>query len=102
MVDRVCAYQSNYPYITGLLLLFAGSPANVDVGHKERPVGGSNYNWTRIAGLVARILGEYGDVTCADGSFSTGILYAEFLVDVLRDASELKGGLNRVNLMAAV
>lgn len=48
------------------------------------------------------ILAEYGDVTCADGSFSTGILYGQFLVDVLRDAAALPGGLNRVNLMSAV
>jgi len=49
-----------------------------------------------------RILAEYGNVTCADGSYSTGILYGEFLVNVLRSASEMEGGLNRVNLMAAV
>ena len=41
-------------------------------------------------------------MTCADGSYSTGILYGEFLVDVLRDAAALEGGLNRVNLMAVV
>ena len=51
---------------------------------------------------VESILAEYGDVTCADGSYSTGILYGEFLVDVLRSAAALEGGLNRVNLMAAV
>ena len=50
---------------------------------------------------IERILEEYGDVTCADGSFSTGVLYGEFIVDVLRSASEMPGGLNRVNLMAA-
>ncbi len=50
---------------------------------------------------IERILSEYGDVTCADGSFSTGVLYGEFIVDVLRSASELPGGLNRVNLLAA-
>jgi len=50
---------------------------------------------------VERILNEYGDVTCADGSYSTGVLYGEFLVDVIRAASEMDGGLNRVNLMAA-
>ena len=51
---------------------------------------------------VEEILAEYGDVTCADGSYSTGILYGEFLVDVLRSATAMEGGLNRVNLMAAV
>ncbi len=51
---------------------------------------------------IEAILAEYGNVTCADGSYSTGVLYGEFLVDVLRSAAALEGGLNRVNLMAAV
>ncbi|MFT4774202.1 MAG: branched-chain amino acid transport system substrate-binding protein [Ilumatobacter sp.] len=51
---------------------------------------------------IERVLSEYGNVTCADGSYSTGYLYGEFLVGVLRSASELEGGLNRVNLMAAM
>ncbi len=51
---------------------------------------------------VEAILAEYGDVTCADGSYSTGVLYGQYVVDVLRAAAELEGGLNRVNLMAAV
>ncbi|MEM9135055.1 MAG: ABC transporter substrate-binding protein [Actinomycetota bacterium] len=51
---------------------------------------------------VERILDEYGGVTCADGSFSTGVLYGQFVEDVLRDAAAMEGGLNRVNLMAAV
>jgi len=51
---------------------------------------------------IEEILAEYADVTCADGSYSTGVLYGQFLEDVLRSASELPGGLNRVNLMAAV
>ena len=51
---------------------------------------------------IERVLSEYGNVTCADGSYSTGYLYGEFLVGVLRSASEMGGGLNRVNLMAAM
>jgi branched-chain amino acid transport system substrate-binding protein len=53
--------------------------------------------------LTEQILADYGNgVTCADGSYSTGILYGEFLVNVLRSAAALPGGLNRVNLMSAV
>ncbi len=48
------------------------------------------------------MLAEYGDVTCADGSYSTGVLYGQFVDDVLRSAAALPGGLNRVNLMTAV
>ncbi len=51
---------------------------------------------------VEEILAEYGDVTCADGSYSTGVLYGQILVDVIRSAAALPGGLNRVNLMAAM
>ena len=51
---------------------------------------------------VEEILADYGGVTCADGSFSTGILFGELIVDVLRAAAELPGGLNRVNLMHAI
>jgi branched-chain amino acid transport system substrate-binding protein len=48
------------------------------------------------------ILDTYGGVTCADGSYSTGVLFGEFIVDLLRKAAELPGGLNRVNLMSAL
>jgi branched-chain amino acid transport system substrate-binding protein len=48
------------------------------------------------------ILAEYGDVSCADGSYSTGVLYGQMVADVVRDAAAMPGGLNRVNLMAAV
>lgn len=51
---------------------------------------------------IEEILAEYGAVTCADGTYSTGVLYGQYLVDVLRAAAELPGGLNRVNLMAAM
>lgn len=47
------------------------------------------------------ILREYASVECEDGSFSTGILFGEIVVEVLRAADALPGGLNRVNLMAA-
>jgi hypothetical protein len=51
---------------------------------------------------VEQILADYGGVTCADGSYSTGVLYGTYVADVLRDAAALPGGLNRVNLMAAM
>ncbi len=60
--------------------------------------------WADDAAIQAieSVLDEYGSVTCADGSYSTGVLYGQFVVDVLRSAAALEGGLNRVNLMAAV
>jgi branched-chain amino acid transport system substrate-binding protein len=52
--------------------------------------------------LTIQVLADYGDVTCADGSYSTGILFGQLVESVLRDAAARPGGLNRVNLMAAV
>ena len=52
--------------------------------------------------LIEEVLADYGSVTCADGSYSTGVLYAQFVEDVLRSAAAMPGGLNRVNLMSAV
>ena len=57
---------------------------------------------TRRSWRSSRSSQDYGSVTCADGSYSTGILYGQYLVDILRSAAALPGGLNRVNLMAAM
>lgn len=51
---------------------------------------------------IETILADYGNVSCADGSYSTGVLYGQFVVDALRSAAAMPGGLNRVNLMAAI
>jgi len=59
VVDRICAYKTAYPYITGLVLMFASNPANVLVQHEERPVGRSNYTMRVIIRLVMRILFNY-------------------------------------------
>ncbi|MCB0969437.1 MAG: ABC transporter substrate-binding protein, partial [Ilumatobacter sp.] len=50
---------------------------------------------------VEMVLDEYLGVTCADGSYSTGVLFAHLVETVLRDAAAMPGGLNRVNLMSA-
>jgi glycosyltransferase involved in cell wall biosynthesis len=62
VVNRICGYQTNYPYIQGLVLMFATNPANVLVEHAERPIGKSNYNFIRIARLVMAILFNYSSV----------------------------------------
>lgn len=51
---------------------------------------------------IEEILSEYGGVTCADGSYSTGVIYGQFVEWVLREAAAMPGGLNRVNLMSAI
>jgi glycosyltransferase involved in cell wall biosynthesis len=59
VVARICSYQTSYPYITGLTLMFSSKRANVMVEHLPRPVGKSNYSFLRIAALVTRILFNY-------------------------------------------
>lgn len=59
VVRRICEYQSPFPYIPGLALMFSSSRANVDVDHQPRRVGQSSYNFLRIAKLVATILFNY-------------------------------------------
>jgi glycosyltransferase involved in cell wall biosynthesis len=59
VVRRICDYQSPFPYIPGLALMFSASPANVEVDHQPRREGKSSYTLIRIARLVATILFNY-------------------------------------------
>lgn len=58
-IQRILTFRTNYPYITGLTIMFAANPANVWVEHQERSVGESQYNLYRIVKLVVRILFSY-------------------------------------------
>lgn len=51
--------------------------------------------------LMEEILDTYGSVTCADGSFSTGIIYGEMVVTALRAAADA-GPLTRTGFMTAL
>lgn len=51
---------------------------------------------------IETILDEYGGVTCADGSYSTGVYYGQMVTQLLKDTIDDYGELNRVNLMAAL
>jgi hypothetical protein len=59
VADRVKGFKTYYPYIPGLLLLSAQRMANVETEHHPRKVGGSNYNFWKIAKLVSRLLFNY-------------------------------------------
>lgn len=58
-VERICDYRTAFPYITGLAILCAASPANVSVAHEERASGKSTYNHARLLKLALRILLSY-------------------------------------------
>ena len=85
VVDRMTQYQTGYPYITGLSLMFSNRRANVMVEHHPRSSGSSGYNWRKILTLVTRIIFNYssyplrvvstlGFITAAV-AFAMGIYY---------------------------
>jgi branched-chain amino acid transport system substrate-binding protein len=84
---------------TGLL---SDEGAGIRMTNSQKVCGDPQWDDDAAVIELQEILAEYGDVTCADGSFSTGVLYGQMAVEVLRDAAALPGGLNRVNLMSAL
>jgi glycosyltransferase involved in cell wall biosynthesis len=59
VVNRICASNTAYPYITGQALLYSRKRSHVSVRHDPRPVGKSNYSMIRILRLVMTILFSY-------------------------------------------
>jgi glycosyltransferase involved in cell wall biosynthesis len=107
VVDRICASQTAYPYVTGQALMFSGHPSHVPVRHEPRPIGESNYGFMRIAGLVATILFSYSvfplrlaasfGFVVAVLSFFTG---AAFLVRGLVSATSVPGWTSLIVLLS--
>ncbi|MGA9279018.1 ABC transporter substrate-binding protein, partial [Ilumatobacter sp.] len=82
--------------------LLSEEGAGVRMANGNVTCGDPTFEDTDYIQLVRSVLDEYGGVTCEDGSYSTGILYGLMVEDVVRKAAALPGGLNRVNLMAAM
>lgn len=59
VAKRVSTYNSFYPYIPGLLLMFSSTIGNVETIHEEREIGKSNYSLIQILTLVERLLFNY-------------------------------------------
>ncbi len=59
VADRVKNFNTFYPYIPGLLLMFSSAIGNVEANHQAREVGQSNYSLIKILQLVARLLFNY-------------------------------------------
>jgi len=107
VVKRICEYQSPFPYIPGLALMFSASPANVEVEHHPRRIGKSNYNALRITQLVATILFNYSSfplrlvmgigLAVSFASFVMGIAY---LIKGLIHGSQVPGWTTLVVLLA--
>lgn len=107
VVDAVCAFNTTFPYIPGLVLMSAKTFANVPVEHHPREIGTSNYTLRVIAKLVWRIVFNYsafpmrllcgiGGVT-ALGSFLLGSYY---LVHSLIVGSRVPGWTTLVVLLS--
>ncbi|MBX9692757.1 MAG: glycosyltransferase family 2 protein, partial [Cyanobacteria bacterium] len=85
LAERIVAYRTPYPYISGLAISLAANPGNVDVEHHERAQGKSNYSLTKILKLVLTILFNYSSfplrVLCGVGvavstfSFTLGAFF---------------------------
>jgi branched-chain amino acid transport system substrate-binding protein len=81
----------------------ADDDAAIHMANNNKVCGDPRYEDDPIIQQTRMILDEYADgVTCEDGSYSTGTIFGEQVVDTLRSAAAMPGGLNRVNLMAAV
>jgi glycosyltransferase involved in cell wall biosynthesis len=59
VVKRVLEHKTSYPYIPGLLLMYASNIGNVLVEHHDRTEGKSNYTFSKIFSLVSRLLLNY-------------------------------------------
>lgn len=59
LVDRIRAFRTPFPYISGLAIMLSGSRSNVLVKHHERLEGKSAYSLFRLLTLVSTILFNY-------------------------------------------
>ncbi|WP_345989428.1 glycosyltransferase family 2 protein [Sulfurimonas sp. HSL1-2] len=85
VIDRLLSHKTAYPYIPGLLLLYATNIGNVEVEHHERIEGKSNYTFKRIVSLVSRLLINYSSyplrllsmigLIISGASFLLGVVY---------------------------
>ena len=59
VIERVLDHKTAYPYIPGMLLIYATNISNVMVEHHKRSVGKSNYNNKKILSLMSNLLVNY-------------------------------------------
>ncbi len=59
VAERVKHFNTFYPYIPGLLLMFSSAIGNAEAQHHPRQIGKSNYSLFKIIQLVSRLLFNY-------------------------------------------
>jgi len=75
--------------------------AGVRIANANKVCGDPAYENDPSMVVAREVLKNYSSYTCADGSHSNGIFFAQIVVDILRAANDLPGGINRVNVMKA-
>lgn len=107
LVDRICQYRTAYPYVNGLAVMFSGRMANVEVEHRDRTIGQSNYSLSRILKLVLTILFNYSPYPlrfiCGIGlcvSAVSFVLGSFYLVKGILLGSQVQGWTTLVTLLA--
>ncbi|MEM9711928.1 MAG: ABC transporter substrate-binding protein [Actinomycetota bacterium] len=98
--NNLAAFLGAVPDEAGLL---ADEGSGVRMANSNKVCGDPNFADDPAILEIEQVLADYGDgVTCADGSFSTGVLYGQIVTDLLERTVAEYGELNRVTLMATL
>lgn len=85
VVDEIIKYQGPYPYIDGLIFRITKNIGTVQVLHKKREEGVSNYTWRKLISLFLNILFCYSSLPIrvfmpiGVGLFGLGFVLLAFL-----------------------
>jgi glycosyltransferase involved in cell wall biosynthesis len=84
IVEELKLMKTPYPYISGMILNVTRQVANVEVEHKKRPFGQSNYTFGKLVRLALNLLINYstyplkvisfGGIVISIVAFSIGII----------------------------
>jgi glycosyltransferase involved in cell wall biosynthesis len=84
VIQRILKYQTSFPYVPGLVLMFSENAGNATVEHHPRQVGKSNYSLIRIMKLVGTILFNYSSFPIKFfGTVGALIALASFLYGII-------------------
>ena len=75
VIERINVDKSPQPYIPGLCLKYSNNQKNIDIFHRERLIGKSNYNIGKLVSLVFELLIQHSYIPLKMLAY-TGILMA--------------------------
>ncbi len=79
LVDQLATIKTPYPYITGMILNMTQNIANIEVEHRERKYGKSNYSIKKLINLSFNLIINYSSIPLKIISF-TGIFVSFILM----------------------